>query len=299
MTGTMNTNSEPGSWNQERRHASSEDPRVTIVIVTFNSWRDLEGCLQSLAFAPPVVTHEIVVVDNASGDGTPGYVRERWPAVRLIEADGNLGFAKANNVAIRRTRSELVLLLNPDTLIPPGAIDHLVHVLDASPEVAIAGPRIVDADGRAELSFGPMISPIAEVKQKLLVVGNERRVSVIAARVDRMTRRRRNVDWVSGACLLIRRRDLEAVGLLDERFFIYTEDVDLCASVRQLGRRVLFAPEAEIVHLRGRSVATARSFTRAAYRRSQIAFYEKHHPRWARLLKLYLRVRGHLPDDAR
>jgi GT2 family glycosyltransferase len=288
----MNTNPEPGTRNEEHR-----DPRLCIVIVTFNSRRDLDACLHSLTSAPPHVSHHIVIVDNASGDGTPAYVRERWPAVRLIEAGGNLGFAKANNLAIRRTTSELVLLLNPDTVVPPGALDVMVRVLDRSPDVAIVGPRIVDAHGRAELSFGPMISPLAELRQKLLVVGNDRGISPVVSMVERMTRRRRQVDWVSGACLLIRRQALEAVGLLDERFFIYTEDVDLCAAVRQLGQRVLFAPEAEIVHLRGRSVSTAWNFTRAAYRRSQIAFYAKHLPHWRPLLELYLRARGEMPND--
>jgi GT2 family glycosyltransferase len=106
-----------------------------------------------------------------------------------------------------------------------------------------------------------------------------------------MTRRSRRVGWVSGACLLIRRPDLEAVGLMDERFFLYTEDVDLCESVRARGRLVLFAAEAEIVHLRGRSAAGAPAATRAAYRRSQLAFYEKHHPRWVPVLKMYLKLR--------
>jgi GT2 family glycosyltransferase len=130
----------------------------------------------------------------------------------------------------------------------------------------------------------------------MLVRGNDRRVPLIRTIVDRMTRRMREVDWVSGACLLIRRRDLEAVGLFDERFFMYTEDVDLCARVRANRRKVLFTPEAEIVHLRGRSVATARSATQTAYRRSHLAFYEKHHPQWAPVLKLYLKLRGQSPD---
>jgi N-acetylglucosaminyl-diphospho-decaprenol L-rhamnosyltransferase len=105
------------------------------------------------------------------------------------------------------------------------------------------------------------------------------------------------VDWVSGACLLVRRADAEAVGLLDERFFMYTEDVDFCASVRARGRAVLFAPAAEIVHVRGRSRQTAPRAAEAAYRRSQVAFYEKHHPRWAAVLRFYLRVRRRLPDN--
>jgi GT2 family glycosyltransferase len=266
-------------------------PRLSIIIVTYNSRADLEGCLQSLIGAPPRLDHEIVVVDNASGDGTQGYVRERWPGVRLIDAGGNLGFARANNVGIAQTFGDLVLLLNPDTIVRPGALDRLAGVLGADPETAVVGPRIVDQNGRAELSFGRMISPLAELRQKALAAASRRGVPVIGPLVDEMTRRSRTVDWVSGACLLIRRVDLEAVGLLDERFFLYTEDVDLCASVRARGRKVLFVADAEIVHLRGRSGASAPGTTALAYRRSQIAFYEKHHPRWAPILKVYLKLR--------
>jgi GT2 family glycosyltransferase len=158
----------------------------------------------------------------------------------------------------------------------------------------VAGPRIVDAQGRAELSFGAMLSPLAELRQKLLVVGSDRKWPIVTPLVERMTRTARHVDWVSGACLLIRREVLAAVGLLDERFFLYTEDVDLCAAVRARGHSVLFAPQATIVHLRGRSRASAGSVAQAAYRRSLVAFYEKHHPRWAPVLRAYLRVRGQL-----
>jgi hypothetical protein len=266
-------------------------PRLSFIIVSYNSQADLERCLGSLTESPPHLDHEIVIVDNASPDGTAEYVRRRWPAVRLIEAGGNLGFARANNLGIRQTTGDLVLLLNPDTIVPAGAVDRLVAALEADDAAAIAGPRILDPAGRAELSFGPMISPLAELRQKILVAGNDRGLPVIRAAVDRMTRRTRYVDWVTGACLLIRRSDLEAVGLLDERFSLYTEDVDLCASVRARGRRVLFTAGVEIVHLRGRSAASAGAATAAAYRRSRIAFYEKHHPRWVPLLKAYLRLR--------
>jgi GT2 family glycosyltransferase len=121
-------------------------------------------------------------------------------------------------------------------------------------------------------------------------------VASIQRVVERMTQRPREVDWVSGACLLVRRAEAEAVGLMDERYFIYAEDVDFCAAIRARGRSVLFTPAAQVVHLRGRSVASARGATERAYRRSQIAFYEKHHPRWAPWLRGYLRVRGRLPD---
>ena len=156
-------------------------------------------------------------------------------------------------------------------------------------------PFHVDGRGRAELSFGRMISPFAELRQKVLVRGHARGWPIVSAYVERATRRPREVDWVSGACLLVRRQTAEAAGLLDERFFLYTEDVDFCASVRATGGRVLFTPAAEIVHLRGRSRASAPAASRAAYRRSHVAFYEKHHPRWAALLRLYLRLKGQDP----
>jgi GT2 family glycosyltransferase len=267
-------------------------PRLSIVIVTYNSARDVEACIESLAGHRPAVDHEIVVVDNASPDGTAAATRARWSAVRVFDAGGNLGFARANNIGIRQTFGELVLLLNPDTIVPAGAIDALVRVLDTHPEAAVAGPRLIDADGRAELSFGRMIAPLAELRQKLLVVGHDRRLPGISHYVERLTRRARTVDWVSGACLLVRRADAEAVGLLDERYFMYAEDVDFCAAIRARGRSVLFAPAAEVRHLRGRSAATLRSATSAAYRRSQLAFYAKHHPGWVPFLRFYLRLTG-------
>jgi GT2 family glycosyltransferase len=117
--------------------------------------------------------------------------------------------------------------------------------------------------------------------------GLERNDATVRSRVEALTRQPHSPDWVSGACLLVRREDAEAVGLLDERYTMYTEDVDFCAALRARGRRVLFTPAVEIVHLRGRSAATAPAATRAAYRRSHVAFYQKHHPAWAPLLRLY------------
>jgi len=270
--------------------------RLAIIIVSYNSRRDLEHALRSLTEPSPAVAHEIVVVDNASTDSTAAHVRERWPHVRLIASENNLGFAQANNVGIRGSAGELVLLVNPDTLVTGTAVDRLVSIMDTRPDVAIVGPRIVDGRGRAELSFGAMISPWAELRQKVLVRGNDRELSVITRLVDRMTRRTHLVDWVSGACLLIRRADLDEAGGFDPRFFMYAEDVDLCAAVRARGRSVLFTADPQVVHLRGRSALSAPDKARDAYRRSQIAFYAKHHPAWLPFLKAYLKILGRLPD---
>lgn len=265
--------------------------RLSIVIVSCNARVDLEACLGSLSAAPPRRPHEIVVVDNASTDGSVAAVRAGWPGVRLIARASNDGFSVANNAGIRATSGGLILLLNSDTLVPPGAIDALAGRLLADDTAAVAGPRLVDGAGRVELSFGAMISPLAELRQKTLLALYNRGYAPARRYVERLTARERYVDWVSGAALLVRRADAEAAGLLDERFFLYTEDVDFCAAIRKRGRRVLFTPAAGIVHLRGRSRAAAGRAAEAAYRRSQLAFYEKHHPGWARWLKLYLKIK--------
>ena len=253
---------------------------VSIIIVSFNARPDLERCLGSLQAAPPSASHEMLVVDNGSTDGSAEAAR-RWPNVILLELGANLGFARANNAGIRASRGTNILLLNSDTIVPAGAIDRLIAALDRDPSVAVVGPRLVDGTGRAELSFGRMIGPLNELRQ-------QRRAN--SGAVDALTRQRQHPDWVSGACLLVRRSDAEAVGGLDERYFMYAEDVDFCAAIRALGRAILFAPEVEVIHLRGRSAASAPIATRDHYRRSQQAFYEKHHPGWAPLLKLYVRI---------
>jgi GT2 family glycosyltransferase len=255
-------------------------PQLSIIIVSFNARADLERCLESLRVAPPITAHEIVVVDNGSTDGSADAAR-RCSGVRVIESGGNFGFAHANNIGIRETTGTNILLLNSDTIVPAGALDRLIAELDRDPGVAVVGPRLVDGAGRAELSFGRMITPWNELRQKRLIG---------SPAVEALTRQRQEPDWVSGACLLVRRRDADAVGGLDERYFMYTEDVDFCAAIRARGRRILFVPDVEVVHLRGRSAASAPAATRDHYRRSQLAFYKKHHPRWAPLLELYVRM---------
>ena len=262
---------------------------LAIIIVSHNTKSDLENCVGSLHDHPPEVSHEIVVVDNASRDDSVEAVQSRWPSVRVIALPSNAGFAAANNAGIRSTQSDLVLLLNSDTIVPGGAIDRLVAQLRELPGASIVGPKLVDNTGRPELSYGRMISPLAEVQQKVLV----RYAS--ASTLASMTANTREVDWVTAACLLVRRRDAEAAGLLDERYFMYCEDVDFCAAVRSNGGRVYFTPSAEIIHLRGRSWLASPGETAAGYRRSQLAFYRKHYPRWAPLLKIYLKLRGKLP----
>ena len=266
---------------------------LSIVIVSYNARGDLERCLASLHTPPPALAFEIIVVDNASSDGSADAAR-RWPHVRVIESQDNRGFAAASNTGIRAGSAALVLLLNSDTIVPQGAIDGLVRAIWSQPDVAVVGPRLVDSDGRPELSFGRMVSPLAEFRQRRLMKGLARHDEATRRKVEEMTRIEQSPEWVSGACLLVCRADAEAVGLLDERYFMYLEDVDFCAAIRARGRRILFKPSVEIVHLRGRSAASAPAATEAAYRRSQMAFYEKHLPRYVPFLRILQRFRGHI-----
>ena len=191
---------------------------LAIVIVSYNTREDLDDCLRSLHDAPPDVHHEIVVVDNASPDGSAAAVRSGWPRVRVLDAGGNLGYARANNHGIRATSSDFILLLNSDTIVPAGAIDALLGRLRSHPELGAIGPRLVDSDGEAELSFGRMVGPFAELLQKCKRSALANNLPWLASRVRASFETPSVQDWVSGACLLVRRSDAERVGLLDERF---------------------------------------------------------------------------------
>jgi GT2 family glycosyltransferase len=264
---------------------------IDIVIVSYNTREDLDRCLASLAAHPPGALGRTVVVDNASSDGSQAMVQERWPAVDLVALDRNVGFAAANNVAIRESTASHVLLLNSDTVVPDGAIDVLARRMAAGCAMA-AGPKLVDARGRPEISFGPMLSPWNELLQRRRVRLAARDDSASHRAVDALIGQERAVDWVSGACLLVDRQAAVDAGLLDERYFMYEEDVDFCAAIRARGGRVLFVPQATVMHLRGRSIAKAGPDAHAIYDRSHLAFYEKHLPFWAPALGCWLRLRG-------
>jgi len=265
---------------------------VDIIIVNHNTREELAACLVSLSDAWPACAAQVIVVDNASTDGSVAMVADRWPAVRTLALPQNVGFGAANNVAMRQSQAPFVLLLNSDTVVPAGAIDTLLSRLEAS-RAAAAGPRLVDGAGRPEVSFGSMLTPWTEFIQRrrvrLASLGSTRAMQ----QVERLLAQERFVDWVSGACLLLRRADAEAAGFFDERYFMYEEDVDLCAAIRQRGGKVLFTPAAHIIHLRGKSVAKmAASIGPTNYDRSHLTFYEKHAPAWAPWLRLWLRLRG-------
>lgn len=264
-----------------------------IIIVNFNTRGDLQACLRSLHDASPARLGEIVVVDNASSDGSAAMVRATFPAVRVIEMGENTGFARANNRGIRETGSPVVILLNSDTVVPPGALEALCARLEAT-GAAAAGPRLIDGAGRPELSWGPMLTPWAEWRQRALVRRAAAGDAEALADIARRTSIEREVDWVSGACLAVRRDAALGAGLIDERYFMYEEDVDFCAALRARGGRVLFTPAATITHLRGRAIASAPRRRPSHYDQSHLAFYRKHAPAYYPLLWVWMKLRGRI-----
>ena len=250
-------------------------PRVSVVVVSYETRDDLAACLSSLAAAggPDL---ETIVVDNCSTDGSADLVARDFPAVRLVRNAQNEGFGAACNRGASVATAPYLLFLNSDAQVTAGAVEALARVLDTQPEVAIVGPRTLNEDGTAQVSFGPALTPLAEWRQRRLVRGVARRDPEALQIAHERSLRASEPDWVSGSCLMIRRRAFDAASGFDEGFFLYEEDVDLCVRVRAQGGRVRFEPAAHVVHRLGASMARMPDRARAEYDRSHLRYYRKH-----------------------
>lgn len=266
---------------------------LTIAIVSYNAREDLARCLESIFASTRLGSFEVIVADNASTDGTISMLADRFPQVRVIASPENLGFGRASNLCWLEARSSLVLFLNSDTLVSERALDRLVELARKHPEAGAIGPRLSYPGGELQMSYGAMPGIASELVQKLCNAGYARGKGPLRGLIRKRYARERYVDWVSGACLLARRDTLETVGGFDEAFFLYSEDVDLCARIRATGALVLFTPEVEIVHLLGRSVARERERVVYESNRSRLYFYEKHHRGLeVLLLKFYMTAKA-------
>ena len=268
---------------------------VSIVIVSYNTCAAVERCIEAIRAQETNCEYRIIVVDNGSRDGTVERIRARWLDVSVVAAETNLGFARACNLGILQSSSEYILLLNSDTVVHTGAIDALLDKLLQDKRVAVVGPRLINLNGITESSFGPKLTPFTELFRLFVQWCVDRNIRTVLSLVRLRASRSRFTAWVSGACLLVRRNVAADVGFLDERYFMYFEDIDFCLSIRKLGHRVLFASDVEIVHVRGLSAQTAPEATARAYQKSHLAFYEKHLPLWVPVLRVYLRFRPSRP----
>ncbi len=252
---------------------------VTIIIVTWNSRTDLVRCLPSIPAAASGCSHDLIVVDNASADGTVAYVEAVCPGARVIVNGENLGFAAANNQALRVTKGRYALLLNPDTVLRPNAIDMLVAFMDSTPDAWAAGPAILNSNNtlqRTGVRFPNTWNLISEALalDRLFplsrVFGRHRELFKDPAEVQQ-------VDYVQGSCLIVNGIVPGKVGILDEEFFMYFEETDWCFRMQQAGGRVYIVPSARVVHLGGEGPGHFDEFRLVAYHRGLLMFYRKHH----------------------
>jgi N-acetylglucosaminyl-diphospho-decaprenol L-rhamnosyltransferase len=241
-------------------------PRLSAVIVTYNSEREIVECLRSLLRELEDVPHDVVVVDNHSTDRTAEVVREQFPGITLMVNHWNAGFPAANNQAIARSTGDHVLLLNPDTVVCAGSIRSLMNALSADRDLGICGPQLVDAAGeRAPNIRLPTLSRVA---------------AHVLFGASRWYRPRSDDAGalVSGAALLVKREVIDNIGLLDEQMF-WREDVDYCLRALKAGYVIRIVPEATIVHLGGRSAASNLELAIERPLSSSILFFMKHHGR--------------------
>jgi GT2 family glycosyltransferase len=261
---------------------------LSVIVVSYNSAAFLPACLESLRRGARRAVHEVLVVDNASRDGTPELLRRDHPGVRLLANPDNRGFARAANQGFREARGRHLLLLNPDAELGEAAADLCVAYLDAHADAGVVGARVLNPDGSLQRACRrsvptPMVS--------LFRLGGLGRLFPRhpAARAynleDADSGLTMDVDAVSGSFLMVRREALERAGGMDERYFLYAEDIDFCMAVKRAGYRVVYYPEAVAVHHKGASSRQARLLANREFHRSMVLFHRKHFaatlPGWA------------------
>ena len=254
-------------------------PDVSILIVSWNVRDLLLRCLESLPAGAAGLTVETIVVDNASSDGTVEVVRMAFPAVQVIANSENRGFTGGNNQALAVATGDYLFLLNPDTIVQPGAVTALHHYLLSHPEVGIAGPRLRYADGTFQSSrrrFPTAAILFAEstiVQEYLPGLGMFERYYLYDQPVDQP----QQVDWIVGAAMFVRRAVYAQIGGMDEGFFMYSEELDWCRRAVAAGWQVAYEPAAEIIHYEGRSSGQVVAARHIRFFSSRVRYAAKYH----------------------
>lgn len=246
---------------------------LSIIIVNWNTRVLLKQCLESLYENLSKVSYEIYVVDNGSTDDSPAMVKDEFPTVKLIPNRSNLGFARANNLAMRAAEGRFFLLLNSDTLVRKGAIEGLMETMETDSSIGIAGLQLLNDDGSLQNSIYSFPSLLTELTNKSLLrlllpskyPGKEHQIADLI-----------EVDAIIGSCMLVRREAAEQIGLLDEEFFFFFEETDWCLRMRKAGWKVVFDPRYSIFHLQGKSAGAVNARARIEYWRSRYTYFAKH-----------------------
>jgi N-acetylglucosaminyl-diphospho-decaprenol L-rhamnosyltransferase len=262
----------------EQTACPKEPIDLSIIIVNWNTRDFLAQCLQSVYDTVSDLDFETIVVDNASADGSPEMVRREFPQVRLIENADNVGFARANNQAMAISQGRCLLLLNSDAVLHPGALQAMCRFMDQHLEAGIVGAKLLNPDGSFQASYMDFPTILGEV---LLLTKLFRllRPPCFPSHSAAESQEVSEADWVSGACLMIRREALEQVGGLDEDYFMYSEEVDWCWRVKQAGWKVFYLPEAKVLHWGGQSIGRVPLHRRTRVYGGKLLFFRKHRGR--------------------
>ncbi len=265
-------------------------PTLSIVIVNWNVRELLRHALES-AYASwgdrPGM--EVIVVDNASHDGSPEMVREHFPQVKLVASDENLGFTRGNNRGLAEATGDFVLLLNPDVDVLDDALPRLVAYIRDHPRAGMVGPLLLNADGTVQPSRRRFPTLPVLFLESTWLEGLAPRAVARYHLADRPAGEEQPVDWITGAAMLTRREVVEQVGGMDEGFFMYSEELDWCRRIEEAGWEIAYTPEARIVHHEGKSSEQVVAARHVYFQSSKVRYARKYHgPRVAEALRLSL-----------
>jgi hypothetical protein len=260
---------------------------ITVVIVSFNTRALLLECLENLSNELNGLSAEIILVDNASVDGSVGAVRDKFPNVRLVESAINLGFAAANNVGFRMARGRYIVMLNTDAFLSPNSLHLAFKKMEADRTIGLGGARLVGRDGAWQPSARLFPSPLNDLLH-LSGLASKYPRSRFFGRADRTwasPEQSCETDWVPGAFSIIRHDVLKRVNYFDERFFLYYEEVDLCRKIKKLGFKICYWADVIVIHVGGESSKTIKDQNFASKgsqltlwrMRSQLLYYRKHY----------------------
>ncbi len=253
---------------------------LSVIVVTWNAKKFVDENFGSILADLQGISAEVIAVDNASTDGTPDMIAERFPQVNLTRSPKNLGFSNANIVAIEKSTGKYVCLVNPDVRVLPGCFAKLMAYLEANPKVGVVGPKTFNADGSLQRSCmrapSVWISFCRAFALDKTPLGRTPLFGGISM-VDFGHDKTREVDVLNGAFLMIRRTAMDEVGLIDERFFMYGDDLDWCVRFGKAGWPVMFYPEAEIVHYGGGVTAKSPVYFYVEMQKAYLQYWKKHH----------------------
>jgi GT2 family glycosyltransferase len=252
--------------------AQEQAVELSICILSWNTCQLLEDCLRSL-YADPAARHwQVIVVDNDSADASAQMVAAQFPQVELIRSERNLGFAGGNNLAISTATAPVLLLLNSDTRVPVGALSRLLATLSDQPATGVVGPRLENADGDLEYSCGRAPGLLPEIVHKLLL----HRVFPYFKFGCWHHEQQRDVGWVTGACIMVRRTAIDAAGPLDDAMFMCYEDLEWCMRLKASGWRIVYEPASIVTHLEGRSISQRFGQMLVVSQQSLFYLFDKH-----------------------